>query len=190
MTGVRIDVRMDKADLRRFRRAMAAKPREIENASRRAIRKTVRFGVGRIARGLAQRNQIPQRVLKTGSGHRRAVRIRTRMPGPGGDSGYLWVGVRPVKAVYIGKPRQLRKGVRVGRHRFDGAFLATMRSGHTGAFKRRGKKRLGIVEQVVPLKGADQDIEALRRELGPRLTRTFAQELNYEINVKGAFAVA
>lgn len=183
--SARIDVQMDKADLRRFRRAMRAKPAEIRRAGNRAVRKTVRWGVTQIVRELASQSQIPQRVLKAGGGHKRAVRVRTRMPTGSRTAGYLWVGVNPVKAIYVGKPRKLKKAVRVGKHRFDGAFLATMKSGHRGVFKRSRKSRLPIVEQTVPLQGADSAIERLQGRIQGQLRKTFMHELNYEINIKG-----
>ncbi len=56
-----------------------------------------------------------------------------------------------IKAVKLGTPRQTRRGVAVKRHRFPGAFVARMPSGHKAEFKRKGRPRLPIVEQTVPL---------------------------------------
>lgn len=73
----------------------------------------------------------------------------------------LWFGVNPIEAGGIrGKPRSIQGGAAVGKYSFDGAFVATMKSGHTSIFKRRGKERLRIDEQEVDIdKKANELIE-------------------------------
>lgn len=61
------------------------------------------------------------------------------------------VSGREVPLVDFPNPRQTRKGASVGvntgkRTLVKGAFLATMKSGHTGIFRREGKARLPIKE--------------------------------------------
>lgn len=58
---------------------------------------------------------------------------------------------KPVPVINYGSPRQTRKGVTVSINKgkrvlIRHAFIATMRSGHEGVFKRTGKKRLPIRE--------------------------------------------
>lgn len=53
-----------------------------------------------------------------------------------------------------------------------------MRSGHVGAFKRRGRARLKIDEQSVPLSEADAVIARMRPRIMRRLQEDFAESIN------------
>ncbi len=58
-----------------------------------------------------------------------------------------------IKAKNLGKTQQNATGVKAGKRQYDRAFLATMKSGHDGVFKRKGKTRLPIREQVIVFTG-------------------------------------
>ena len=152
-----------------------ALPDQAERASKRAIRKATRSLASRIGRGLAKTHGIPLKAVKS---RRRVIVSRT-------TPGLVWVGYNPIAAIYLGNARQLKTGVRIGSRRYDGAFLATMKSGHFGVFRRRGKSRLPIEEVKEPLTQTLAVIQTEKVSLEERLLpQIYLQELNYEINVR------
>lgn len=79
--------------------------------------------------------------------------------------------------------KQFSYGVRArlkgGAQKYPGAFVATMRSGHTGVFRRRGKPRLPIAELHGPSLGRvfrnnwNVGVERFREQLPKNLEREF-----------------
>lgn len=189
-------IRLDASQLDAVIAEFDATPKQALAASKRAIRKTAKFGQGRVARAIAGAHGIRQKVLKERA---RVTVSKVKADARYGVSAYIWVGTVPLRASDVGKPRQTRAGVTVGKHKFPGAFIATMESGHTGVFKRQGIKRVmdegryagtGILrqeiqEQTVTLPRARAAMESVRdREIVPRLLELMRQELNYEVNVR------
>jgi hypothetical protein len=189
-------IRLDASQLDAVIAEFDATPKQALAASKRAIRKTAKFGQGRVARAIAGAHGFPQKALKKRS---RVTVSKVKADARFGVSAYIWVGTVPLRASDVGKPRPTRAGVTVGKHKFPGAFVATMASGHTGVFKRQGIKRVmargryvgtGILrqeiqEQTVTLPRARAAMESVRdREIVPRLLELMRQELNYEVNVR------
>lgn len=180
-----ISVNIPEAEYRETLTWLAAKPAQVERAERRAVNKTLKWAGGFVARTLSHINRIPLKTLTRGGGTSQGVRVRFNLAKGFENSGSAWIGSNPVKASYVGKLRQLKKGARAGRHFFERAFVASMSTGHVGIFKRRGQSRLGIVEQVVPITAAEQATAAAQRFIPGRLTRILSQEINFEVNVRG-----
>jgi hypothetical protein len=87
-----------------------------------------------------------------------------------------------------GKMRGSKEGasvmVKVGnRKTIPGSFVATMKSGHVGLFKRIGKKRLPIKELYGPqpalLLGIPKVVQAVRDLVADKAEDVFVNELNY-----------
>lgn len=100
--------------------------------------------------------------------------------------GSVWIGTKDIKAIYLkGNARQTKAGVRQGSKFYQGAFLATMKSGHLGIFERRGKSRLPIVEVGQPI-----DATALFGDINPivsaKLEQNLHHELDYYFNIRSA----
>ncbi|WCR59695.1 MAG: hypothetical protein PG978_001143 [Wolbachia endosymbiont of Ctenocephalides felis wCfeF] len=72
-----------------------------------------------------------------------------------------------VRTSLIGKVRQTRRGTKVGKHEFIGAFSATMPRDYKGAFKREGRAALPIKEIKLPLE--------------PEASRIIGNLVNYEV---------
>ncbi|MBC6686702.1 phage tail protein [Wolbachia pipientis] len=51
-----------------------------------------------------------------------------------------------IKASLMGKMRQTKRGTKIGKHEFIGAFTATMPRGNSGVFRREGRTALPIQE--------------------------------------------
>lgn len=174
-----------------------AKPGQIARASRRAVRKVTRSAGAELARALADEHQLPLAVFGAAGGRGRRVRLAVRAGRHGkltnvragfnvDDSvGTIWIGRNPVKAAYLGTPRQTPAGARAGKHFFDRAFVATLKSGHVGIFKRTGKSRLPIESQTVRLEHSESIIARIASGIPTRLSELLRQELNFEVNVKG-----
>ena len=96
------------------------------------------------------------------------------------------------KAVPLGAypARQVKRGVRVNvkgtRKLVKGAFIATMRSGHKGVFKRRGPKRLPVDElystTVADAMKNPRVRSAMHSAAVKRFRRVFEQELRHAIS--------
>ena len=162
---------------------------QIDRASNRAKNKVAKWAARQVARAIAADDQVPLRSLYKNQGrtHRHKKRVQFLLADRG-RSGYaaVWVGYNPIKAAYIGKLRQQRRGARAGKHFYEGGFLATMRSGHQSVFKRHGKARLPIDEQYAPLASAERNVNEVARRIPLRLSDVLEQELNYEVNVRGS----
>lgn len=176
-------------------RSIAGISKRADRAVRRSLNRTVVSVRREVAREIAQRANVPQRVLlDQGRGQRVYARFSPRK---GQLEGAVWVGYRNIKAAYVGKLQQLKRGARAGKsHFFEGGFIATMKSGHTGIFKRDpnatrraadnvfGITSLPIIEQEVELKNAESAIRIVQVRAERKLARELLAQLNFEINVK------
>jgi len=167
-------------------------------AIKRAVRKATQYALREAASQVAAETRIPRRAL-TESGKGKRIHARGL---EGNDNisprGYIWIGYNPIGASRVGKPRQTLKGTRVGKHEFPGSFVATMPSGFRSSFHRTRKARrvpadnrwgittsLPIEEDVVPLQGAREAAKRVQLLARIRLRQLMAQELNFQINVRG-----
>lgn len=90
-------------------------------------------------------------------------------------AGIVWLGYNEVKTGYVGKLTQQASGASVAGHYFAGGFVATMRSGHAGIWKRLDDGRL--VEQTIEIPGARQLMENVAQETEQVLYDNFASNL-------------
>lgn len=162
--------------------SFGALPAQIERAEVRAVNKTVDWLTRGVKRDLAASIGVAQRLLDD--------RVRGLKHGYHGiAAGAVWFGLNPVAITRrrFGTLTQTGRGARAGRLSFPGAFVATMRSGHQGVFRRVGAARLPIQEESLdidtPAHRAILDAWAARAE--ERLANVLGQELNYEVNIKG-----
>lgn len=120
--------------------SLQASEQQIKKAAVRALNKTARWARPVLARDVAQDLRINVGLVRNGLSLFRANANRLQ-------SG---VGLHPrsgvIRAVDLASVRQTKTGVSARGRKWDHAFLATMPSGHTGVFKRRGKSRLPIDE--------------------------------------------
>lgn len=169
-----------------------ALPKEMNKASRRAIRKTIAQVRTQIAREAAQQVKVPVRVFK---------KFRSR----GGLfkkslGGKVWFGLNPIKASYLGRMSVWKRGKdpKAGKYSFPGAFLATVGGAHTSIFRRQAaltrhsEGRPKHWQPNLPIYEVEQEIGFLEDEIArnhPGVSQLFRknleQELNYEVNVRG-----
>jgi len=148
-----------------------------KRAAVRATNKTLNWLSTQVAREVAAQYDVPVRAIK-------AHRVYTRLATQKTLQGELWMGINPIRSGYLKPLRQMKRGARARSHFFEGGFVATMASGHRGIFQRSGKSRLPIYEATVEIGNAG-DYAHLEGDAEQRLDTVLAQELNYELNVKG-----
>lgn len=175
----------------------AATEKQVNRAAVRALKKVAgNIGV-QVKKDVAQAAQIPQKALGN--------RVYAE-PVQGEPVLRIWFGAYSVPISALGEPKEGKAAVRVGKRRFARAFVATMLSGHRAVFMRyssrywtpeiyRGKGggpnvhagRLPIYEpRPVPI--ADEMERSIARRGAAAFElfqRRFAEELNYEVNVRG-----
>ena len=155
-----------------------------ERAAARTVRKTTVWAASQAAHDIAKRSRVPLRALTKGGSTGRGKRVRSRLPVKGELSGSVWIGYDPIKAAYAGKLRQLTVGAAAGVHRFPGAFVATLRSGHQSVLRRVTQARAPVSEEVVQLQVAQEVMQDIQSRGVTRLRDVLFDELNYEVNVK------
>lgn len=189
--------------------AIQSTPAQLTKASNRAIRKTIRWLKNQVAREVGQALGIRQSALKQ--------RLTQSVVGNGVDRIHiLWLGVAPIAAENMGKARQTRKGVSVGKHRYQGAFYRDVYGdgekvwirksraaalgynlpsysgntrGATSDFVSSGRNRGRFPVQRVAV-----DIEPVATEVFRRYQRraemqfnkVFTSELNFAVNIEKA----
>ena len=148
-------------------------PSALQNAWRRTLRKTSNWIKSQTAKAVSKETKIPQKLLR----RRLYFFLRSR------DTGKVWLGLNAIEAHRLGNPRQTRRGVTVGRHRFEGAWMMKKAAPVGPVYRRKGKGRMPyeMVKQDWSGQGeaAFRDA-AMRAE--ERLMVVLRQEVNYEIH--------
>jgi len=134
-----LSVTLEASELERL---LKEAPRKIFNAQRSAIRTTTTFAQKMLKQRMGAATGLPSAVFKV-------YRVRSRASD---SKGVVWLGMKPVSAKYAGRLSQEAAGASAGQYYWAGGFVASMQNGGTPSiFKRKGAKRLPIVEQVVEL---------------------------------------
>jgi hypothetical protein len=127
---------------------------------------------------LSKELQILQRVIR-----RRLKAVKFRQTKDGGMA-KVWYGLDPVAMIWLGAKQNSTGVTAQGGRTVAGGFIATMKNGHKGVFKRRGTARLGINEQAAAIQTpaeryiADAVIFAGRFEA--QFWKTFEHELKWQ----------
>ena len=133
-----VSVHVDARDYEQLARALNHLPGQIKaKAIARALSRVGEMARTQVVRRAAQQSGMPQRD----------VRSRTLSFNAGGTTQEIVMRSEWWPLYKLGGARQTKTGVTVrnwGHHR--GAFIAGMRSGHEGVFRREGKSRLPIRE--------------------------------------------
>ncbi|HDT2084610.1 TPA: hypothetical protein RCG82_000621 [Enterobacter roggenkampii] len=142
-------------------------------AWRRTLRKTGRWVKAQTAKAVSHETRIPQKLLR----QRLYFFLRSR------DSGKVWLGLNAIEAHRLGKPRQTRSGISVGRHRFDRAWQMRRRAPDGPVYRRTTAARRPY--EVVKVDWAGPGEAAFRQaaeRAEERLLTVLRQEVNYEIH--------
>jgi len=169
-----VEVRLDEQMFDQLTSTLGLTKRKVEVAGFRSVRKTARWVKTHLARELSKELQIVQKIIRQ--------RLRVYVKDKKAMQAKVWMGMYKIKASRLGRVRQTRTGVSVGRHRFPGAFQATMKTYHTDVYERRDDARLPIdlVELDISEK-AMKVLNAVSERTEARLMKIMQQEINYEI---------
>ncbi|WP_290876936.1 phage tail protein [Aquabacterium sp.] len=159
---------------------LAASEDQVEKALRSTISKMANWLRARTVRGLSDELKMQQRIIR-----RRLKAFKFKQTARGGMA-TVWYGLNPVGMIYLGAKQDKSPGggvtVKQGAVRnVPGAFIATMRNGHEGVFKRRDKKRLRIDEQETPIQGPANQYLAQAAVLSAEFTAQFFKTFEHEL---------
>ncbi len=126
---------------------LSAQERLLKKAASRALNKTARWLRTFLSQEVASELSFKVSLVRPG-----IVVIGARQNTLRSEIG-LSATSGVIKAKNLGKTQQNTTGVKAGKRQYDRAFLATMKSGHDGVFKRKGGARLPIREQVIVFTG-------------------------------------
>lgn len=192
---------VDTSAIDEIARRMAATDGQVELARTSALRKVNKRLETSLKRLTAKALRIPVRSI--------GDRFFSNSIAPGDDELRVWIGTWDVSPYSIGTPAQNSRGVRVGQRSYPGAFLAKIygqqkvwirlhskhyapdlyptryRPGDRGGSDLRG--RFPVVRAAVPIDSVMRDLLAKEGpDIATEFAKVFAQELNYQVFVKGA----
>jgi len=168
-----VHVHISEEDLRDAARAVGVTERAAKKAARRAITKTARWMRTQAARDVSGATGIPQKHIRR--------RLGSYARGEEGMARSVWLGTNPIPAHRLGRARQTRRGVTVGRRRYPGAFMPWPEQGGP-VFRREGQSRHPIerVEEQIAEHG-EAAMSRLQVRAQHRFTELLSQELRYEM---------
>jgi hypothetical protein len=172
-----IDLQIDGRQLDQLVLNLAATEDQARKALRSTLSKMAAWVRAQSVKGLSKELAIMQRVVR-----RRLKAAKFRESKDGGMA-KVWYGLNPVDLIWL-NAKQNSKGVTAqGGRTVAGGFIATMKNGHRGVFKRRDKARLRIDEQAASIQTpaekyiADAAIFSARFEA--QFWKTFEHELKW-----------
>ena len=203
MAGFEFDV---SADFKEIDKMLSSLPGAANKAAVRALNKTVKSAEVAAVRSLANDIGVTQKEVRT---HVVMYRARNNYLRAGIFATGKRIPIIDLKARQIGKRKKLRDnygrykarrstslnaGVKYKGHggkwrTIPGAFIATMKNGHVGVFKRRGVSRLKIDEKFGPsiphvfMKRAS--IVLMKNVTADRWRKNMDHEVWFELNKRG-----
>lgn len=153
---------------------LAGMEKHMDAASDRALRKTAKWLATHSVREIGRELQIKQQPVK------RRFQV---YPNRRGQEVKLWVGLYPIAVHHLGTPKQTPDGVKVGRRRYGGAFLAPANNSPETVWRRRGRERLPIDRVTEDIAEPVQSVLARwERRTTARFAEIFEQEVRFELS--------
>lgn len=139
------DLEVDISGLTDVGTEIGATGKQVKFALWRAIRRTVSRLRMMAAKGLNSKLRL-----------RRVNLLRKRLKSirisKGVDGYSIWIGLNDMPVSWFkGRPEQTKAGVRFRGHDFPGAFVRRSEDGRLTVLKRKGKSRLPVAEQLLPV---------------------------------------
>lgn len=150
---------------------------QIDKAKTRAISKLRRWLQTQLSREFAAVAGIRQKAIKSRFKHHIHREGKTLWAN-------IWIGVNPIDAHLLGKPRQTRrmKGTRVHQHFFDKAFFVNVFGDEPKVWKRKDKRRFPVIKVQLPIaEEMEQLLEKYERPAELKLAEIFEHELKFEM---------
>lgn len=152
-----------------------AERKKVKKAAVRALNKTALWLKAKAAKEISEEKKIKLTIMRK---RLRIFKARTSR---------LEVLIRAnlydIKASLMGKMRQTKRGTKIGKHEFIGAFTATMPRGNSGVFRREGRKALPIQEVKLGLEPEASKIikELVNYETEGIFEKYFERELELKV---------
>lgn len=153
-------------------------PKQLQQALRMAENRTLRWVVSRFTRNLQGELTDSERVQIT----LRAVRARIRVNNASkqGTAARMWAGIYQMNLFRFGVGQPTGRGYTVSRRYEKGGFLARMRSGHKGIFRRVTSQRFPVLELGVSIKQhAWQSVEEIMNQAEEKLAQELKRAIRY-----------
>ena len=151
-------------------------PSAMQNAWRRTLRKTSNWIKSQTAKAVSKETKIPQKLLR----QRLYFFLRSR------DTGKVWLGLNALEADRLGKARQTRAGVTVGRHRFQSAWIYRSRYGDGGKQRSIKIKRSSGAVETKSYNSSDANTGKVFQRVGKE--RTPYQRVKFDWSASGEAA--
>ncbi|MCL2345251.1 MAG: hypothetical protein FWC58_05320 [Desulfobulbus sp.] len=148
----------------------------MQNAWRRALRKTMTWVSGQVAREVSAATRIPQKVIRD-----RLLMMMRNSAGGRGNAAKVWLGLNALEVDRFGKARQTPTGVTVGRHQYPGAWMKKKRDDGK-VFRRIGRDRIPYERVTQDWEGeGEASFQSVLGRIKERLLTLLEQEINYEL---------
>lgn len=178
--GLHFDI--DTAQLRAVADELQASEKQVRGAFSRACQRTATALRTRAARGLASELQL--RTIGLLRNRLKSLRLRAQA-----DGVQLWFGLNDMPASWFkGRPKQTATGAEVRGQQIEGGFVARSNfKGRRTVFKRKGKARLPIVEQTLPIE--DQAVVFIEDEIFVQTESIFMDNFMRELRARVRYQI-
>ena len=202
-----LQLKVDKTAFDQIAGASQATEQQVTQAVTNSLRKLGKHIATIIKRETAKEARVPQKAL--------GRRIYASPVNAGDSKMTVWVGTYAIEAVNVGTPTVYgvpgkSGGVKVGRMKYPGAFIAQIYTADKKVWIRKGSKhfssdlyptkrrggsrlsaglsgRFPVVRAAIPVDAiVERVFSENSAEFGDFFSKTFARELNFQVNVKGA----
>ena len=201
-----LQLKVDKTAFDQIAGASQATEQQVTQAVTNSLRKLGKHIATIVKRETAKEARVPQKAL--------GRRIYASPVNAGDSKMTVWVGTYAIEAVNVGTPTVYgvpgkSGGVKVGRMRYPGAFIAQIYTADKKVWIRKGSKhfssdlyptkrrggsrlsaglsgRFPVVRAAIPVDAiVERVFSENSAEFGGFFSKTFARELNFQVNVKG-----
>lgn len=163
------------AEVQRLVQLLGLATPAIQRAAKRAVRKAAQRVVMRASQRLAQAFRLQRRRIQ--------ARLRLYVHAEGFEQ-KVWLGLNDMAARSLGTPTRTARGVRVGPHFFEGAFV--IRKFGRGVFRREGPDRFPLTLAKLQIDQAGKAaLEEAMRGSKNDLIDLLRQEVNFELSRTG-----
>ena len=202
-----LQLKVDKTAFDQIAGASQATEQQVTQAVTNSLRKLGKHIATIVKRETAKEARVPQKAL--------GRRIDASPVNAGDSKMTVWVGTYAIEAVNVGTPTVYgvpgkSGGVKVGRMKYPGAFIAQIYTADKKVWIRKGSKhfssdlyptkrrggsrlsaglsgRFPVVRAAIPVDAiVERVFSENSAEFGDFFSKTFARELNFQVNVKGA----
>ncbi|MBV2145270.1 MAG: phage tail protein [Wolbachia endosymbiont of Pissodes strobi] len=155
---MRINVEVS-GSIEKVMQSIDAERKKVEKAAVSGLNKTALWLKAQVAKEISEEKKIKLTIMRK---RLRIFKARTSRLDV-----LMRANLYDIRASEVGKMKQTRKGAKIGKHDFIGAFTAVMPKGNSGIFKREGRAALPIKEVKLPLE--------------PEASRIIGNLVNYEV---------